>query len=745
MSEKVELEVGGSILSIETGDIARQASGSVLVKQGDSIVLGTATMSEEPREGVDFFPLVCDYEERKYAVGKIPGGFVKRGGRPSEKAVVTSRLIDRPLRPLFPEGMRNEVQIICMPLSYDPEHPTDVLAIIAASAALSISPIPFNGPIGAVRIGRIDGEFVVNPSLEQLEISDLNLVVAGTFDAVTTVDADANQVPEEEILAGVDIAHEHIKQIVGIQNELVRRIGQPKAEVPLFELDSELFQDVDTKVSEKVWQVIHELPAKKLGKAERADILDDLRAELIESLIADYPEREIEVAEAVDKIIKREFRSLIINERIRMDGRRPDEIRPISAQVGLLPRVHGSGLFTRGQTQVLTTVTLGSLDEAQIVDSLEEDGTKRYMHFYNFPPFSVGETRPLRGPGRREIGHGQLAEKALAPMIPSEEDFPYAILLTSEVLESSGSTSMASVCGSTLSLMDAGVPIKAPVAGVAMGLMTDGTNYVILSDIMDLEDFAGDMDFKVAGTATGVTALQMDTKISGIPREVLSAALEQARVGRLYILDKMLETISKPREELSPYAPRVLMIEIHPDKIGDVIGPGGKIIKKIEAETGASINIEQDGRVYITAVDKAGGERALKMIDDIARDVKVGETYPGKVTRITPFGAFVEILPGREGLLHISQIGPARIARVEDVLHVGDEVLVKVIEATPQGKISLTRKGVVQPGEGPKPERFVAPTLREPQKGREKDIRSDKGRSFLDDDEFPRAKFRPKR
>ncbi|MDI6826943.1 MAG: polyribonucleotide nucleotidyltransferase [Armatimonadota bacterium] len=745
MAEKVEIEVGGSILCIETGDIARQAHGSVLVKQGDSIVLGTATMSEEPREGVDFFPLVCDYEERKYAVGKIPGGFAKRGGRPSEKAVVTSRLIDRPLRPLFPEGLRNEVQVICMPLSYDPAHPADVLAIIAASAALCISPIPFNGPVGAVRIGRINGEFVINPSLEQLEVSDLNLVVAGTRDAVTTVDADANQVPEEEILAGIDIAHEEIKKVVDIQEELVRRAGQPKAEVILFELDQELFKDIDSKVVDKVRQVIRELPAKKLGKAERADVLDDLRAELIESLAPEYPEREIEVAEAIDKIIKREFRSLIINERIRLDGRKPDEIRPVTAQVGLLPRVHGSGLFTRGQTQVLTTVTLGSLDEAQIVDSLEEDGTKRYMHFYNFPPFSVGETRPLRGPGRREIGHGQLAEKALAPMIPSEEEFPYAVLLTSEVLESSGSTSMASVCGSTLSLMDAGVPIKAPVAGVAMGLMTDGSNYVVLSDIMDLEDFAGDMDFKVAGTASGITALQMDTKISGIPREVLSSALEQARVGRLHILDKMLEAISQPRKELSPYAPRVLMIEIHPDKIGDVIGPGGKIIKKIEAETGASISIEQDGRVYITAVDKAAGERALKMVEDIAKDVKVGETYPGKVTRITPFGAFVEILPGREGLLHISQIGPARVARVEDVLHIGDEVLVKVIEATPQGKISLTRKGVVQPGEMLKPERLSSAPQREPQKGHEKEFRPDKGRSFLDDDDFPRAKFRPKR
>jgi len=749
MTHNVELELGGAILRIQTGEIARQADGAVLVSEGDTVVLGTATMSEEPREGIDFFPLVCDYEERKYAVGKIPGGFVKRGGRPSDKAIVTSRLIDRPIRPLFPSGMRNEVQVITMPLSVEPAHPADVLAMIAASAALSISPIPFHGPIGAVRVALIDGEFIINPSLDQMSISDMNLVVAGRFDAVTTVDADANQVPEEQVLAGIEIAHEQIKRIIKAQEELVQLAGQPKVEVPLFELDQELLEEIRNRIADRIARTLREMAAQRLDKQARADALDDMKLEIANEILPDYPEREIEVVEAVDKVTKEEFRKLIILERTRLDGRAPDEIRPITTKVGFLPRVHGSGLFTRGQTQVLTTVTLGSLEDAQIVDSLEEDGMKRYMHFYNFPPFSVGETRPLRGPGRREVGHGMLAEKALAPVIPSEDEFPYTLLLTSEVLESSGSTSMASACGSTLALMDAGVPIKAPVAGAAMGLMTDGTNYVILSDIADLEDFSGDMDFKVAGTATGITALQMDTKISGIPQEVLREALEQARLARLHILNKMLETISEPRPEMSPYAPRVMMIEIHPDKIGDLIGPGGKVIKKIEAETGASISIEQDGRVFITAVDKEGGEKAYKMVDDITRDVKPGEVYPGHVTRISDFGAFVEILPGREGLLHISQISPQRIKRVEDVLKVGDEVLVKVTEIGPQGRINLTRKGVMAPGTegtgGTQRDRGPAHETgrdRGQDRGRERPRQGDR---IGDDFTVPRAKFRPKR
>lgn len=726
MIEHVELDLNGRILRIETGKMAKQADGAVVVSMGDTRVLATATMSDEPREGIDFFPLVCDYEERKYAVGKIPGGFVKRGGKPSERAVIISRLIDRPLRPLFPEGMRNEVQVIAMPLSVDLANPPDVLAIIGASAALSISRIPFEGPIGAVRVSRIDGQFVVNPSWEEAELADLNVVMAGTRDAITTVDVEANQVEESVILEALRLGHECVRQVIQLQDELVRKAGQPKSDVPLHSLPEELVAEIRERVGEDILNAIQqtEKQQRKTGIAE-----------IVDRLIPEFPEQELEVAEVVEKIAKEELRKLILDKGIRADGRTPDEIRPISCEVGLLPRVHGSGLFTRGQTQVLSTVTLGSLEDAQIVDTVEEDGIKRYMHYYNFPPFSVGETRPLRAPGRREIGHGALAEKALASVIPPQEEFPYAILVTSEVLESNGSTSMASVCGSTLALMDAGVRIKAPVAGAAMGLMTDGQKYVILSDIRDMEDFYGDMDFKVAGSATGVTAIQLDTKIKGIPLDVMADALEKAKTARLHILNKMLEVISEPKPELSPYAPRVLIIEIHPDKIGEVIGPGGKVIKKIEAETGARISIEQDGHVFITAVDKSGGERALKMVDDIAREIRVGETYVGHVTKITAFGAFVEILPGREGLVHISQLAPRRIERVEDVVHVGDEIVVRVTEITPQGKINLTRKGVPQPGdteleESPPP----AKHFERAQTQRETSVTG-----------LPQAKFRPKR
>jgi polyribonucleotide nucleotidyltransferase len=740
MIEQVELDLDGRTLRIETGRVAKQADGAVLVSMGDTIVLACATMGDEPRQGIDFFPLVCDYEERKYAVGKIPGGFVKRGGRPSERAILVSRLIDRPLRPLFPDGMRNEVQVIAIPLSVELANPPDMLAMVAASAALSISRIPFNGPIGAVRVARIEGAFVINPSWEQVESADLNLVIAGTRDAVTTVEAEADQVDESVILEAIHYGHEYIQKLIDLQDQLVRKVGKPNAEVVFHKVPDEIIQAVRDQSGKDIRQAI-----QGSDKAQRKEGIQTLKAAIVGRMIEGFPEQEIELGEAVEKVVKEEIRKLILDEKVRPDGRKPDEIRQISCEVGFLPRVHGSGLFTRGETQVLTTVVLGSLDDSQIVDTIEEDSRKRYMHFYNFPPFSVGETRPLRGPGRRDIGHGALAEKALASVIPPQEELPYTILLTSEVLESSGSTSMASTCGCTLALMDAGIKIKAPIAGAAMGLMTDGERYVVLSDIQDMEDFSGDMDFKIAGSADGITAIQMDTKIHGIPKEILKDALAEAKKARLHILGKMLETIAEPRPDMSPYAPRVFIIEIHPDKIGDVIGPGGKVIKKIEGETGASISIEQDGHVYITAVDKDAGERALKMVEDITRDVQIGETYVGRVTKTAAFGAFVEILPGREGLIHVSQLAPHRVERVEDVVKVGDELLVKVIEVSP--KIALTRKGCIEPGEG-QAATDERQEDREPRDHRDRDRRDQRGPSDRPDqskDDLPEARFRPKR
>jgi polyribonucleotide nucleotidyltransferase len=695
MIEQVELDlIDGRTLRIETGRVAKQADGAVLVSMGDTIVLATATMSDRPREGLDFFPLVCDYEERKYSVGKIPGGFVKRGGRPSEHAVLVSRLIDRPLRPLFPDGMRNEVQVIALTLSVELANPPDVIAMLAASAALTISRIPFAGPTGAVRVSAINGEFVLNPSWEQMEQAELNVILAGTREAVTTVDVEADQVDESLIIDAIEFGHQFIVKQIDLQAELARKCGQPKAEPVIHKVPAEIIQAVRDQAGADIHQAI-----QSPDKAQREAAIGLLKAEIVERMTAQFPDQESELGEAVEKVVKEHVRELIINEGIRPDGRKPDQIRPISCEVGLLPRVHGSGLFTRGSTQVMTACTLGSLDDSQIVDTVEEDTKKRYMHFYNFPPYSVGETRPLRGPGRREIGHGSLAERALAPVIPPAEEFPYTLLLTSEVLESNGSTSMASTCGSTLALMDAGVKIKAPIAGAAMGLMTDGEKYVVLSDIQGMEDFSGDMDFKVAGSATGVTAIQMDTKLQGIPKAILTHALDEAKKARLFILGKMLEAIAEPKTEMSPYAPRVLIIEINPEKIGEVIGPGGKVIKKIEAETGASLTIEQDGHVYITSLDQAGGEAAYKMVDEITREIQIGETYVGRVTRIQPFGAFVEILPGREGLVHVSQLASHRVERVEDFVKLGDELLVKVIEVSP--KIALTRKGLGGPeGEG---------------------------------------------
>lgn len=704
---RAETELDGRTIVLETGRVANQANGAVLLSCGDTVILATATMSPEPRADMSFFPLTCDYEERKYAVGKIPGGFVKRGGRPSEKAILTSRLIDRPIRPLFPTGMRNDVQIIAMPLSMEPDVPADVLAVVASSAALAISDIPWNGPIGCVRVCRVGGEFVVNPSLDQIKEADMELVVAGFGGKVMEIELEASEVPEDVLMEAMDIAHAAIDKTVALQNDLVRQIGRPKAEVSRVVPDPDLVAEVGAKINDEIAAAIRD---PEISASERAvfDLIKDLRDRLLE----EYPERTAEIPELVDYLMKKQVRRMILEEGARPDGRAMEQIRPLSSDVGLLPRVHGSGLFSRGKTQVLTTLTLGSLDDAQIIDNLEEDGEKRFMHFYNFPPYSNGEVKPIRAAGRREIGHGALAEKALRTMIPPQEEFPYTLLMTTEVLESNGSTSMASTCGCTLALMDAGVKIKEPVAGISIGLVAGEDKTALLTDIQAVEDFFGDMDFKVTGTRNGVTAIQVDTKTEGLDRAVVEGALEKARTARYEILDSMLAAIPQPRESLSEYAPRVFVVEIHPDKIGDVIGPGGKVIKKIEAETGAKLNIEQDGHVYITSVDAAGAERAKKIVEDITREVQVGEVYTGRVNRIEPFGAFVEILPGRDGLVHISQLAKERVARTEDVCNIGDELLVRVIEIGDDGKIRLTRRGLIEGDEG-----YVAPP---PGEGRER-------------------------
>lgn len=752
-THSVEIELDGRRLVLETGRVAGQANGAVLARCGDTVVIATACMSAAPREGLSFFPLICDYEERKYAVGKIPGGFVKRGGRPSEKAVLTSRLIDRPIRPLFPEGMRNDVQIIAMPLSMEPEVPADMISITAASAALAISDIPWNGPIGAVRVCRVDGRLVVNPSLDEIRESDIELIVAGMNGRTMEIELEADEAVEDDLMAAMDVAHAAIdKQVEGIRR-LMELAGKPKTQVPLFRPDPEFVDQVDARIQTKIEEAIRN-PGTEGGKSSSVYLL---KADLAASLVEEYPEHEAEIDEVLEKLFKRHVRRMILSEGARPDGRAQDEIRPITCEVGLLPRVHGSGLFMRGQTQVLTTLTLGSLDDAQIVDTLDEDGEKRFMHFYNFPPYSNGEVAPLRAAGRREVGHGALAEKALRPMIPEQEDFPYTLLLTSEVLESAGSTSMAATCGCTLALMDAGVKIKAPVAGISIGLVSDAEKKILLTDIADWEDFYGDMDFKVAGTQRGVTAIQVDTKIDGLDRDVVRGALLKAREARLRILDVMRQTIPEPRESLSPYAPRVFVVEIHPDKIGDVIGPGGKIIKKIEAETGARIDIEQDGHVYITSVDAAGGERAKKIVEDITREVRVGEVYTGRVTRVEPFGAFVEILPGRDGLVHISQLARERVNRTEDVCRVGEEILVRVIEIGDDGKIRLTRRGLIEGDEDYAPagdaarrdsgDRGRGGSTR-PSHGPDRGSRpreKDRGTRRFEDDSAPKFKFRPKR
>ena len=686
-----EMQLGGRPLVIESGKMAKQAGGAVLVRYGDTAVLVTATASKDPREGIDFFPLTVDYEEKLYSVGKIPGGFIKREGRPSESSILASRLIDRPIRPLFADGFRNDVQIVATVLSVEQDNAPDVTAMIGASCALSISDIPFEGPIAGVRVGLINDEFILNPTTAQQNDSELNLVVAGSYDAVMMVEAGANELSEEVILSAIIFGHDAIKTIIEFQNKIVSEIGKEKRQMKLFEIPEEIVADVKEYALEKLDKAL-----RNSDKLAREEEVSQIKAETAVFFAEKYPEDAKNIQLTLQKIVKSLVRKMITIEKIRPDGREIEEVRPVSCEVGLLNRTHGSGLFTRGQTQILTITTLGALGDEQILDGLGVEESKRYMHHYNFPAFSVGETRPSRGPGRREIGHGALAERALVPVLPSTEEFPYTLRLVSEVLESNGSSSMGSVCGSTLSLMHAGVPIKRPVSGVAMGLVKDGEYYTILTDIQGLEDALGDMDFKVAGTTKGITAIQMDIKIDGLTRDILRDALAQANRGRSHILGKMLEVISEPNKELSPFAPRIITMKINPDKIRDVIGPGGKIIKKIIDETGVSIDIQDDGNVFIAAVDVEAGNKAVNIIESLVREVEIGGIYNGKVTRIMNFGAFVEILPGKEGLVHISQLARERVEKVEDVVSVGDEIMVKVTEIDRQGRINLSRKDLLK-------------------------------------------------
>lgn len=684
-------EFGGRTLTIETGKIAKQANGAVLVRYGETAVVVAVTGTDTPREGVDFFPLTVDFEEKMYAVGKIPGGFLRREGRPAETAILTSRLIDRPIRPMFPDGYHNDVQIVATAVSVDPDNAPDIPAMIGASCALSISDIPFEGPIAGVRVGLIDGQFIVQPTVEQAKVSELNLAVAGTKDAILMVEAGAKEVSEEVMLDAIWFAHGEIKKLVEFQEKIQAEVGKPKMDFEVYTPPAELAQKIEAYGEPKIHDALMDP-----DKLHRDKMVSEAKEEILAHFTELYPDNEIDIAHVVAKLVKRVFRHIITVDKIRPDGRALDEVRPISCEVGLLARPHGCSLFTRGQTQVLNCLALAPLRDAQTLETLAGDIQKRYIHHYNFPPYSVGETKPLRSPGRREIGHGALAERALLPVIPSEEEFPYTIRLVSEVLESNGSSSMASTCASTLSLMDAGVPIKAPVSGVAMGLVKEGENFTILTDIQGLEDANGDMDFKVAGTSKGITAIQMDIKVDGLTRDILQAALAQAKKGRAFILGKMLECISEPRKQLKKYAPKITTIKVNPEKIKDIIGPGGKVIKKIVEDTGAQIDINDDGTVYIAAADSASADAAIKTIQDITAEPEVGKVYTGKVTRIMNFGAFVEFMPGREGLVHISQLAKERVEKVEDVVSVGDEIVVKLVEIDSKGRLNLSRKACLK-------------------------------------------------
>ncbi|WP_404409246.1 polyribonucleotide nucleotidyltransferase [Jeotgalibacillus malaysiensis] len=682
----------GRELTVEVGQLAKQASGAALIRYGDTVVLSTATGSKEPKP-LDFFPLTVNYEERMYSVGKIPGGFIKREGRPSERAVLTSRLIDRPIRPLFPDGFRNDVQIMSMVMSVDQDCSSEMAAMLGSSLSLSVSDIPFGGPIAGVMVGLIDEEFIINPTIDQQNKSEMELIVAGTKDAINMVEAGAFEVSEEKMLKAIMFGHEEIKKLIAFQEEIVAACGKEKREIVLAELNPDVVSRMQEMAGEKLVSAVqtHEKHAREEAistvKKEVLAVLEEEEAD------EDYTK---DAKKALDQMVKAEVRRQITQDKLRPDGRKPEEIRPLSSEVGTLPRTHGSGLFTRGQTQALSIATLGPLGDVQIIDGLGLEESKRFMHHYNFPLFSVGETGPIRGPGRREIGHGALGERALEKVLPDEKDFPYTIRLVSEVLESNGSTSQASICASTLAMMDAGVPLKAPVAGIAMGLVKSGEDYTILTDIQGMEDFLGDMDFKVAGTAKGVTALQMDIKIEGLTKEILEEALMQAKEGRMHILDSMLATISEPRKELSEYAPKIIQLKINPDKIRDVIGPSGKTINKIIEETGVKIDIEQDGTVFIASADSEMNAKAKQIIEDMVREAKVGQNYLGKVKRIEKFGAFVEIFNGKDGLVHISELQEERTNKVEDVLSLGDQIEVKVTEIDNQGRVNLSRKAVIK-------------------------------------------------
>jgi polyribonucleotide nucleotidyltransferase len=688
------VQVGERAITLETGQLAMQAGGAVLVRLGDSVVLCTATASKTPREGIDFFPLTVDYEERLYAAGRIPGSFFRREGRPSEAAILTMRLIDRPLRPLFPKDYRNDVQIVATALSSDGQNYLDIPAIIGASTALTISPIPFDGPVGACRIGMIEEEFVINPTAEQMEQSKLDLRMAGTKDAILMVEAGAKEVHEEVILQALQVGHEAIQPLIALQEQMREEIGKPKnLDYPVITVEERDRERIVGRIGNRVAEMV----ARPMGKKEREMATDALEDEILGSFAEDETINPRDIKKVFGEVLKTETRKLILDSGQRADGRKTEEIRPISGATGLLPRAHGSGLFTRGETQAVSIATLGTPREEQKLDTLRPEEAKRYMHHYNFPPFSTGEVWPMRGPRRREIGHGALAETALVAVLPPENEFPYTLRVVSEVLSSNGSTSMASVCGSTLSLMDAGVPITNPVGGIAMGLISDGDQYAILSDIQGLEDHLGDMDFKVAGSRQGITALQMDIKIKGLSYDILSQALAQARAGRIYILDRMSEIIAQPRSELSRFAPRITTIHVDPDKIGKIIGPGGKTIRKIQEECDVDVDIEDDGTVYIAAIDGPGAQKAIAMVEALTEEAEIGKVYVGKVVRTESYGAFVEILPGVDGMVHVSQLADYRVPSVEDVVRVGDEIMVMVIDIDREnGKIKLSRQAVLE-------------------------------------------------
>lgn len=693
MIQKVEAEIGGRKLTLETGWMAKQADGAVVARYGDTVVLSTAVASKQVRVGIDFLPMTVDYQEKSYAVGRIPGSFFRREGRPTEKETLTSRLIDRPLRPLFPKGYYNDTQIISYVLSADFGYSTDLLAITASSAAIYISEIPFNDPVGAVRVGYINGEYIINPGFCELDTSDLNLVVAGTRDAVMMVEGGAKMVSEEIILKGIELAHAEIQKLIDAQVELRKLVGREKIQVAVTSVDENLMADIEKLSLDKISDALI-IP----NKTERQSTLDSILNDVLSQLNPEGTEgdKNRDIRTIFHKIEKREMRNMILNKGVRADGRGPSDIRTITCDVGILPRTHGSALFTRGETQSLAVVTLGTADDEQFVEALEGESTKAFMLHYNFPPFSVGEARPLRSPGRREVGHGALAERAIKPIIPGKDLFPYTLRIVSDILESNGSSSMATVCGSSLALMDAGVPITAPVAGIAMGLIKEGDKVEILSDILGVEDHLGDMDFKVTGTADGVTAIQMDIKIAGITTEVMGRALEQARKGRLHILDRMIEAISVPRASLSAHAPRIFTMKVKPGRVGEVIGPGGKMIRSIIEQTGVKIDIDDSGLITIASTDEEAANKAIGIINKITEEVEVGKIYRGTVRKIMDFGAFVEILPRTDGLVHISQLADFRVNNVSDIVQEGDEVYVKVLEVDKQGKIRLSRKDAMK-------------------------------------------------